>query len=42
LIKGWDELFAKIDEDLANLSSMKMSPYYKSFEEEAVPWDEKL
>jgi dynein heavy chain 1, cytosolic len=42
LIKGWDELFAKVDEDLNNLSSMKISPYYKSFEEEIAPWDDKL
>lgn len=42
LIKGWDDLFAKVDEDLNNLSSMKISPYYKSFEEEIVPWDQKL
>ena len=42
LIKGWDELFAKVDEDLNNLSSMKISPYYKSFEEEIMPWDDKL
>lgn len=42
LIRGWDEMFALIDEDLGNLHSMKMSPYYKSFEEEVKPWDEKL
>ena len=34
LIKGWDELFTKFDEDLNNLSSMKISPYYKTFEED--------
>lgn len=32
LIRGWDDLFTKLDEDLNNLASMKMSPYYKSFE----------
>lgn len=42
LIRGWDEMFALIDEDLGNLHSMKMSPYYKSFEEEVKPWDDKL
>jgi len=42
LIKGWDDLFAQIDEHINNVSSMKMSPYYKVFEEEIVPWDEKL
>jgi len=30
LIKGWDDLFSKLDEDLNNLSSMKISPYYKT------------
>ena len=42
LIKGWDELFQQIDEHINNLQSMKMSPYYKVFEEEIVPWDDKL
>lgn len=42
LIRGWDDMFSLLDEDLGNLHSMKMSPYYKSFEEEVKPWDEKL
>jgi dynein heavy chain 1 len=42
LIRGWDELFTQIDEHINNIASMKMSPYYKVFEEEIVPWDEKL
>jgi dynein heavy chain 1 len=42
LIRGWDDLFAQIDEHINNIASMKMSPYYKVFEEEIVPWDEKL
>lgn len=42
LIKGWDELFQQIDEHISNLGSMKMSPYYKVFEEEILPWDDKL
>jgi len=42
LIRGWDDLFAKIDEHINNLASMKISPYYKVFEEEIAPWDEKL
>lgn len=42
LIRGWDELFQQLDEDLSNLSSMKISPYYKTFEEEIQPWDERL
>lgn len=35
-------MFSQLDEDIANLQSMKMSPYYKQFEEEIKPWDEKL
>ena len=42
LIRGWDDLFNKVDEDLGNLSSMKLSPHFKSFEEEITPWTEKL
>uniref|UniRef100_A0A0G4FLJ2 Dynein heavy chain, cytoplasmic n=1 Tax=Chromera velia CCMP2878 TaxID=1169474 RepID=A0A0G4FLJ2_9ALVE len=42
LIRGWDELFTQIDEHQNSLSSMKMSPYFKVFEEEALSWDEKL
>ncbi len=36
LIKGWNDLFAKLEEDLSNLNSMKMSPYYKTFENTIV------
>mmetsp|Transcript_10644 Transcript_10644/g.10737 ORF Transcript_10644/g.10737 Transcript_10644/m.10737 type:complete len:151 (+) Transcript_10644:4150-4602(+) len=42
LIRGWDELFQQIDEHINNIQSMKMSPYYKVFEEQIVPWDERL
>lgn len=42
LIKGWDDLFTKLEEDLNNLASMKISPYYKAFEGEIVQWDDKL
>lgn len=42
LIKGWDEMFDFLDEDLNNLSSMKLSQYYKTFEEEIAQWDDKL
>jgi dynein heavy chain 1, cytosolic len=42
LIKGWDEMFEQLDEDLNNLSSMKLSQYYRTFEEEIAQWDDKL
>ncbi|KAJ1659203.1 dynein heavy chain [Dispira simplex] len=42
LIKGWDDLFTKSSENLSALTAMKMSPYYKVFEEEASGWEDKL
>ncbi|CDJ29729.1 Dynein heavy chain, related [Eimeria mitis] len=42
VIKGWEELFQIIDDQLASIQSMKMSPFFKIFEEEALAWDEKL
>ncbi|CAM9805067.1 unnamed protein product [Phaeothamnion confervicola] len=29
LIRGWDALFAKLEEHLSSLASMKQSPYFK-------------
>ncbi|RIA96574.1 dynein heavy chain [Glomus cerebriforme] len=42
LIKGWDDLFTKCSENLNSLTAMKMSPYYKTFEEDASSWEDKL
>ncbi|KAF9498186.1 dynein heavy chain protein 1 [Pleurotus eryngii] len=42
LIRGWDDLFTKCGENLNSLTAMKLSPYYKVFEEEASSWEEKL
>jgi dynein heavy chain 1 len=42
LIKGWDDLFTQAKDHITNLAQMKMSPYYKVFEEEATAWDQKL
>ncbi|CBZ49657.1 hypothetical protein NCLIV_001450 [Neospora caninum Liverpool] len=42
LVKGWEDLFQLIDDQLAALQSMKMSPYFKIFEEEALTWEDKL
>ncbi|KAJ7071380.1 dynein heavy chain protein 1 [Mycena amicta] len=42
LIRGWDDLFTKCSENLNSLTAMKLSPYYKVFEEEAASWEEKL
>ncbi|KAL1922601.1 uncharacterized protein VTP21DRAFT_10140 [Calcarisporiella thermophila] len=44
LIKGaaWDDLFNKCGENINSLTAMKLSPYYKVFEEEASAWEDKL
>ncbi|CAB3376335.1 Hypothetical predicted protein [Cloeon dipterum] len=42
LIRGWDDLFNKVKEHINSLAAMKLSPYYKVFEEEALTWEEKL
>ena len=42
LIRGWDALFEKLDENLAQLLSMKQSPYFQVFAEEAGTWDKRL
>lgn len=33
LIRGWDDLFNKLKEHMNSLTAMKLSPYYKQFEE---------
>ncbi|GJN87844.1 hypothetical protein Rhopal_000799-T1 [Rhodotorula paludigena] len=42
LIRGWDELFTKCGENLNSLTAMKLSPFYKVFEEEASAWEDRL
>src|SRR5262249_5710109 len=42
LIKGWDDLFAKISDHINGIGAMKNSPYYKEFEAEASTWEERL
>ncbi|XP_041352869.1 LOW QUALITY PROTEIN: cytoplasmic dynein 1 heavy chain 1-like [Gigantopelta aegis] len=42
LIRGWDELFTKVKEHINSVTAMKLSPYYKQFEEEAQSWEDKL
>jgi dynein heavy chain 1 len=42
LIKGWDDLLVENEEHTNNISSMKMSPYFKVFEDEIVPWTAKI
>ncbi|XP_064603299.1 cytoplasmic dynein 1 heavy chain 1-like isoform X2 [Liolophura sinensis] len=42
LIRGWDDLFNKVKEHINSVSAMKLSPYFKQFEEEALAWEDKL
>jgi dynein heavy chain 1 len=42
LIRGWEELFTKVNENTNSLSSMRNSPYYKVFEDDASQWEDKL
>ncbi|XP_001636057.2 cytoplasmic dynein 1 heavy chain 1 isoform X2 [Nematostella vectensis] len=42
IIRGWDDLFTKVKEHINSISAMKLSPYYKVFEEDALQWEEKL
>eukprot|EP00105_Crassostrea_gigas_P045649 XP_019929797.1 PREDICTED: cytoplasmic dynein 1 heavy chain 1 isoform X11 [Crassostrea gigas] len=42
LIRGWDDLFTKVKEHINSVTAMKLSPYYKQFEEDALAWEDKL
>ena len=45
LIKGWDDLFATLDDHISGLVLMKSSPYYRAvreFQEEGKLWEERL
>jgi dynein heavy chain 1 len=42
LVRGWGELFEKVDEHLSSLASMAHSPYYQVFADEAGTWTDRL
>uniref|UniRef100_A0A0L8I729 Dynein heavy chain, cytosolic n=1 Tax=Octopus bimaculoides TaxID=37653 RepID=A0A0L8I729_OCTBM len=42
LIRGWDDLFTKVKEHINSVTAMKLSPYFKQFEEDALSWEDKL
>ena len=42
LVKGWDEIFSKCSEHISSLRTMRHSPYFKIFEEDASAWEDKL
>ena len=42
LIKGWDDMFTLLDEDINSFQSMSNSPYFNLFKDEIEPWQNKL
>ena len=42
LIHGWDDLFNKIKEHINSVAAMKLSPYFKVFEDDAMAWEDRL
>ena len=42
LIKGWDDMFTLLDEDINSFQSMSNSPYYNLFKDDIEPWKDKL
>ena len=45
LIRGWDDLFATLDDHIGGLALMKSSPYYRAvreFQEEGKLWEDRL
>lgn len=42
IIKGWNDFLANLDEQMQSLLSMKQSPYFRVFEDEASNWESKL
>ena len=42
LIKGWDDMFTLLDEDINSFQSMSNSPYFNLFKDDIEPWKDKL
>ena len=42
LIRGWDDLFTALGENLSSLQSMRLSPYFKPFADRTDLWEDKL
>ncbi len=42
IIRGWDDLFTKVKEHINSVAAMKLSPYFKVFEDDAIAWDDRL
>lgn len=42
LVKGWDEIFSRAEDNLASLTAMRNSPYFKYFKDQAEDLECKL
>ena len=42
LVRNWDSLFSQLADRLSDLSGMKQSPFFKSFERDALSWEAKM
>lgn len=42
LIKGWDDVMERTEEDLAHLNSMKLSQHFRTFETEVKTWHDRI
>lgn len=42
IIRGWDDLFTKVKEHINSVTAMKLSPYYKVFEDDSLAWEDRL
>lgn len=42
IVRGWNDLFSKLNEHISSISAMKCSPHFKMFEEDALSWEKKL
>ena len=42
LIHGWDDLFNKVKEHINSVATMKLFPYFKVFEDDAMAREDRL
>jgi hypothetical protein len=42
LIKGWDNIVERAEEDLGTIGTMKFSSHFKTFEGEISGWNERI
>ena len=42
MIRGWDDVMERAEEDLGQLSTMKFSQHFKTFEGEISSWNDRI